>query len=124
MLEELTRFLADRHIQAGVILGIGAIRDVTIGAYVSRRGEYAKVELDGEWELLSFNATVALVDSTPFVHPHVVLGDEKANVKGGHLFEARVAVTGEFTILGTPIPVSREMDPDVGLKLWRFDEDD
>jgi hypothetical protein len=120
VLAALTGYAAEHGIGAGTIQGIGAVEDVVIGAYSSESWAYSKVALEGEWELLSFQATVALLDGEPFVHPHVVLGDAGGRVRGGHLFEARVAVTGEFTLLSADVRVTREMDERVGLKLWRF----
>jgi predicted DNA-binding protein with PD1-like motif len=124
VLEELTGYLARRCIGAGLVHGIGAVTDVQVGAYVSATSRYEKVSLEGEWELLSFQGTVALLDGEPFVHPHVVLSDAGAGVRGGHLFAARIAVTGEFTIIEAAVPVSRRLVEDVGLKLWSFDAPD
>jgi predicted DNA-binding protein with PD1-like motif len=120
VLGRLTAYLEERGIAAGTITGIGALTGVTLGAYLPAQKRYEKVRLEGDWELLGLQATVALLDGRPFIHPHVVLGDATAGVRGGHLFEAVVAVTGEFTIRAADVDVSREMDPDVGLKLWRF----
>jgi len=124
VLEELAGYLARRSIGAGVVLGIGAVEGVTVGAFLPSESRYEKVSLDGAWELLSFQGTVAMLDGAPFIHPHVVVSNERAEVRGGHLFEARVAVTGEFTILEASIPVSRRLVEDVGLKLWSFDGSD
>ncbi len=122
VLAELTGYLERCSIEAGIVHGIGAVDDVIVGAYLTAESRYEKVSLDGEWELLSFQGTVALLDGVPFVHPHVVLSNARAQVRGGHLFAARVAVTGEFTIFEAGIPVSRQLVEDVGLKLWSFDE--
>jgi len=121
VIERLTAYLADRGIGSGTVTGIGAVRDVEVGAFVTAEERYERVRLEGEWELVSFQGTVALLDGRPFVHPHVVLGNAAAEVRGGHLFAATIAVTGEFTIRDAGVRVTRELDPDVGLKLWRFD---
>ena len=120
VLGRLTGYLEEQGIQAGTIGGIGAVSGVTLGAYLPAEERYDEVRLEGDFELLSFQATIAMLDGKPFIHPHVVLGDAAARVRGGHLFEARVAVTGEFTIRAEDVDVRREMDPDLGLKLWRF----
>ncbi|MBW2261577.1 MAG: DNA-binding protein [Deltaproteobacteria bacterium] len=124
VLVELTGYLARQCIGAGIVHGIGAVDGVVVGAYLPAASRYEKVSLEGEWELLSFQGTVALLDGAPFVHPHVVLSNARAEVRGGHLFAARVAVTGEFTILEAGITVSRQLVEEVGLKLWSFDDPD
>ncbi len=124
VLSTLAAYMEQSAVRSGIVWGIGAVKDVTIGAFVSGNGQYVKTDLGGEWELLSFNGTVSMLDGRPFVHPHVVLGDAQGNVRGGHLFGAKVAVTGEFVILPARIGVSREPDLDTGLRLWRFVDTD
>ena len=124
VLGELTGYLDRRSVGSGVVLGIGAVDRVVVGAYLSVESRYEKVGLDGEWELLSLQGTVAMLDGAPFVHTHVVLSDARAATRGGHLFAARVAVTVELTIIEAGIPVSRQLVGDVGLKLWSFDAGD
>jgi predicted DNA-binding protein with PD1-like motif len=120
VLGSLVAFLDERSISSGTVTGIGAVGDVEVGAYLSAEARYEKTRLEGEWELVGFTGTIALVDGKPSVHPHVVLGNARAEVRGGHLFGARIAVTGEFEIREAGIAVSRELDPAIGLKLWRF----
>lgn len=124
VLAVLTGYCERRSIGSGSVQGIGAVENVVVGAWVRSRNLYEKVRLDGEWELLSFQGTVAMLDAKPFVHPHVVLGNAGAEVRGGHLFGATIAVTGEFTIRESGIAVSRRMVDEVGLKLYHFDEPD
>ena len=120
VIEALTRYCADRGILSATATGIGAVRDVEVGAFVCRTGAYEKVTLPGEWELLSLDATISRVDGGPFVHAHAVLGNAAAETRGGHLFSARVTVTAEMAIRETGIAVSREKDEASGLRLWRF----
>lgn len=116
----LASYCGVHRIESGTIVGIGAVEGVEVGAYASAGRRYEKVALEGEWELVSFVGTVALLDGKPFVHPHVVVSNARAEVRGGHLFAARISVTGEFAIHEAGIGLSRELVEEVGLKLWRF----
>ena len=62
---------------------------------------------------------MALVEGQPFVHAHVVLGQRDLRAVGGHLVEARVAVTVEVFVDVMEGEVQREQDPEVRLKLLR-----
>ena len=93
-----TQFCIDNEIQNGQISGIGAIKDVELGAYVLEEQEYIVYNVKEIWELTSYQANIQLKDGEPFNHAHINISDHKMNVKGGHLFEATVAAVGEFVL--------------------------
>jgi len=123
VLATLTGLCRERGIRGATLQGIGAIEEVEIGAYVPSDRSYARVRLDGAWELLSLQGNVATKGGDPFIHAHVILGDREGRVRGGHLFRARVAVTGEVAITELGAGIVRLPDPDVGLDLWDLGED-
>ena len=64
---------------------------------------------------------VARVDGKPFIHCHAVLSGIKEGTEnqpiGGHVFEAKVAVTLEVHLTAYEGSVERALDNDIGLKL-------
>ena len=61
---------------------------------------------------------IAQVDGAPFIHVHAVLTDMLKNDSiGGHVFEAKVAVTLEVHLVAFNEKITREMDDEIGLKL-------
>jgi predicted DNA-binding protein with PD1-like motif len=119
--EEIHRALVDlagkRGWKGGVITGIGAVEEVEVGFYHLDRREYEHRSLPGIHELLSLTGNLSLKDGKPFLHAHVVLMGMDFQVSGGHLFRARIAVTGEFSLSQTDLRVQRLPEESVGLPL-------
>jgi predicted DNA-binding protein with PD1-like motif len=47
----------------------------------------------------------------------MTISDEECRAFGGHLFSAQIHATGEITILDFGLPVSRQLNQEIGLKL-------
>ena len=54
-------------------------------------------------------------DEEPFIHAHINISDHDLTVKGGHLFEAKVAVVGEFILWNINSSGTRVFNPGIGL---------
>jgi len=120
VIASLSAYLGRARILGGAVVGLGAVADAEIGCYDPERREYDRRRIPETRELLSFVGTISRLDGRPFLHAHVVLGAPDHSVLGGHLFEARVAITGEFVIQAAAIASERQYDEDTGLKLLRF----
>jgi hypothetical protein len=116
----LCAYVGRAKILGGSIVGLGAVDHSEIGYFDPVRRAYDRTLVPETRELLSLTGTISRLDGQPFVHAHVTLGAPDHSVLGGHLFEARVAVTGEFVIHEAAVPSSRVLDQDTGLKLLRF----
>ena len=115
IMHTLTQFCKDHSINNAQISGIGAVKDIEIGAYDLNSKEYITHKFIDIWELTSFQANVMLKDGNPFVHSHINISDRECNSKGGHLFEATVAVVGEFILRKINLNQKRKLDPNIGL---------
>ena len=115
IMETLTRFCKNNKIYNAQVSGIGAIKDIELGAYDLENKEYIIKNFNDTWELTSFQANVLLKDNEPFIHAHITVSDHSLIVKGGHLFEARVAAVGEFILRKINTNGKRELDPNIGL---------
>ncbi len=120
VLETLTDFCSTRKINNGQVFGIGAIKDVELGAYDPETKQYTRKVFAGSYELISFQGNIMLLDGEPFIHAHVTIGDHDCKIKGGHLFAAIVAAVGEFIVLPLTGDARREPDPDIGLATWKL----
>ena len=116
----LTQFCIDNEIQNGQISGIGAIKDIELGAYVLEEQEYIVYNVKEIWELTSYQANIQLKDGEPFIRAHINISDHKMNGKGGHLFEATVAAVGEFVLRKINTDGKRVLDPEIGLATMCF----
>jgi predicted DNA-binding protein with PD1-like motif len=98
VMQTLTNFCIEKGIYSAQISGIGAVRNVDIGAYDISNKDYIHRIFENILELLSFQGNVAIKDGEPFLHAHITLGTHDMEVYGGHLFEMEVAAVGEFII--------------------------
>ena len=115
IMQTLTAFCTENDILNGQLSGIGAIKDIEIGAYILEEKKYVKEVFSDTWELSSLQGNILLKDNDPFIHAHVTISDHHFNAKGGHLFEATVAVAGEFIIRKINLSTKREYDQNIGL---------
>ena len=111
----LTQFCIDHQIINGQISGIGAIKEIELGSYDLKNQKYITHKRDETWELTSYQANIQLKDEEPFIHAHINISDHDLTVKGGHLFEAKVAVVGEFILRNINSSGKRVFNPEIGL---------
>ncbi len=105
---------------AGFVSGIGAIKDIEIGAYDLPRKEYVRKNFTDVFELSSLQGNFVRLEGKPFFHLHGVISDHSLETKAGHFFSFRVAATVEIKIRVFNQEVTREQDDEIGLKLLSF----
>lgn len=115
LVASLTGALRQHEIKGGFLSGLGALTDVELGYYYLHKRDYLRKTFREEYELIALAGNVALKDGKPFVHVHAVLGDDKFQAFGGHLFEAVSAVTAEVSVSPFPFSPVRLPNDDVGL---------
>jgi predicted DNA-binding protein with PD1-like motif len=98
---------------------IGAFREVTLGYFDWESKKYKHIPVQEQVEVLSLIGDVALEDSEPKVHAHVVVGRSDGSTRGGHLIEARVRPTLEVILTESPAHLRKYHDPESGLALIR-----
>jgi len=111
----LTEFL--RGFGSAVFSGIGAVEQTTLGYYDLARREYSRREYPGSMELVSLTGNLAWADDQPIVHTHAVIAGPDCVAHGGHLFAARISVTGEVMVWTSDERRQRALDDATGLKL-------
>ncbi|MDY6906093.1 MAG: PPC domain-containing DNA-binding protein [Thermodesulfobacteriota bacterium] len=113
-------FCKTNDIQAGTVSIIGAVSSATLGVYDQAQQVYVTWQVEGALEILSCTGNISLKDGVPFLHAHILLGDEKGNVTGGHLFSETVVFAGEIEITElTGASFERGYDDTTGLMLWQ-----
>jgi len=94
--------LADKHrIKSGVFLGcIGMWRDTELCFFDLKLKKYFRTSFKKPLELVSLQGNIGKKDNGErVVHCHVVLGDTKYRLVGGHFSKATVHVCNEVFIL-------------------------
>ncbi len=121
VLSSITDFCKRKGILSGSFRAIGALEHSKIGYYDLSKKAYGNRDYPGAMEVASMTGNIAQVDGQPFVHCHAVLsgiapGTENQPV-GGHVFEAKVAVTLEVHLVAFNENIARTLDGGIGLKL-------
>ncbi len=121
LLESLHRVVENLGISLGRIEGIGALERATIGYYDQILHEYKWIEIEDSLEVLSLQGNISIKDGSPFVHAHLVLGNERGRCLGGHAGEGCRVFAFEYIIFPFAGGVlERSLDKDTGLYLWRI----
>jgi predicted DNA-binding protein with PD1-like motif len=117
----LTGFLAEKDIRGGTVTGIGALVNHTVGYYDLETKEYLKRTFEENMEMGNLTGTIGTVDGSPFLHAHVTVSGPELIAFTGHLVKGEVAVTAELFVTDYGVELPREMDEDIGLKLFRWE---
>ncbi len=120
VVEVLTNFCKGHNILNGYISGIGAVKNVELGAYDSSTKAYIKRTFKETYELISYQGNIMLLDDKPFIHAHITIGNHNMELFGGHLFSMNIAVVGEFIIQHIDGNSKRTFDDEIGLATWNL----
>jgi predicted DNA-binding protein with PD1-like motif len=117
VIEGLLAFARENEISAGHFTAIGALSDVVLGYLDWEKKDYEQIPLSEQVEVLSLVGDLALKDSAPQVHAHVVVGRRDGTAHGGHLIQGHVRPTLEVVLHEAPEHLRRKLDPNTGLAL-------
>jgi predicted DNA-binding protein with PD1-like motif len=117
----VTAFLEDRGIRGGFVTGLGAVKNIQLAYYDLEKKEYLKRSFEEVMELGSLVGSIGTADDKPFLHAHATVCGPELVAFTGHLVSAEVAVTAELIVADFGVPLPRELDEAVGLRLYRFE---
>ena len=117
VVEQLLSFARDNDLRGSSFTAIGAFSDVTVAFFDRQTKDYLPIRIDEQVEVLSLIGNIALTDSGPKVHAHVVIGKSDGTAYGGHLLEAHVWPTLEVVLTEWPTHPQRKIDEETGLPL-------
>ena len=119
LIASIEDFCIESSIQMATFSIIGAVSSATIGAYDQKQQVYVTYTENMPMEVVTCVGNVSLKDQAPVIHAHIVLGDERGKIIGGHLFSETVLYAGEMDLqelIGKPL--ERVYDRTTGLFLW------
>ncbi len=113
-------FCRKENLTLGSLSGLGAVDSAKLGLYSIEKQEYIVNEFKGEYEITSLVGNITAKDGVPYIHMHMTISDITGAVVGGHLSEARVAVTCEIVIQTAEGTIERAPDPVIGINMMVF----
>ncbi|MCD4657950.1 MAG: DNA-binding protein [Planctomycetes bacterium] len=117
IMKTLTEYVIEHNLKAGVIKGIGALKDITIGYYNLEKKDYMRRSISPSCELLNFLGNISQVEHKHFIHAHVILTKPDFTLEGGHLFYGIVSVTAEIYIYPLEHEINRFFNDELKLNL-------
>ena len=118
--ESLMQIVQRENIRSGRIQAIGATTHAVVAYYDQNTKKYNPIELPGGMEILGLNGNVSMRDGKPFVHVHILLGDQQGKVFGGHLLPGTKLFACEVFIEEYDgEELVREQNEATGLHLWK-----
>ena len=118
IIEQLGKVMVEHNIRLGKVSGIGACDLVTIGNFDIKTKEYHKETIVGSFEITSLLGNISQMNSEPYLHLHITLGDREMRLRGGHLNHGRISATAEIVIDIYDGQIDRFKDEQSGLNLW------
>lgn len=120
IVETLKSFCSNQQIKLGQVNGIGAINKATIGLFDIENKEFHSSELTGSYEIITLTGNISTKDGKTYPHLHINVADVQHKTYGGHLSSAIISATGEIIIDAIEGQVDRELNEDIGLNLFKF----
>ena len=109
------------NIKLASVSALGASDNFTVGVYNVEEKKYYSNHFEGQFEIVSLTGTINTMNGEFYTHIHFSAGNDKGEVFGGHLNEARVSATCEMIIDVINGEVDRFKDEEVtGLNLFKF----
>ena len=103
------------------VSGIGAIDDFSVGVFDLNKSDYDRMHYSGNHEINALMGDLTTKDGQPYLHLHITCTGPGGKVVGGHLFEAKISLTGEIFIQTVSGKADRRFDPSVGINKIVFD---
>jgi predicted DNA-binding protein with PD1-like motif len=122
VIASLTDFVRRKRIKSGWLLGLGAVDNAVLGVYDLKRRKYDKRTFKPIHELINLTGDISWLDKDPALHVHAVIADHALKTSGGHLFEARCAITVEVMLTPWTKKALRKSDAITGLNLLALED--
>lgn len=103
------------------VSGIGAVDNFSVGVFDLDKSDYDRIRYTGNHEINALMGDLTTKDGQPYLHLHITCTGPGGKVVGGHLFEAKISLTGEIFIQTVCGKADRRFDPSVGINKIVFD---
>lgn len=119
----LRRVAQEQQLAAANFTAIGAFSEVMLGFFSFEKGDYKRIPLHEQVEVLSLIGGVTLAEGETQVHAHIVVGKSDGTAHGGHLLSGIVRPTLEVILVESPAHLIRKRDAATGLLLIDLDKE-
>ena len=111
----------ENGVKLGLVSGIGATDDFTVGRFDLSAKRYDEIHRTGAHEIVSLLGNITTMNGEYYAHLHLAAADGEGQMTGGHLNRAVISATGEITVTILDGEVDRVRDEAIGINLWKLD---
>lgn len=108
------------QIKLGSITALGSVNDFTVGVFDTEEKQFYPNKFQGAFEITNLFGTITTKDGEYYAHLHMMVGDKKGQVFGGHLIEGTIAATCEMIITIMDGTVEREYKEEFQTNMVKF----
>lgn len=116
--ESMVDLCRKEGITNAAVRGIGSVDSPKLAHYRKDSQKFTEKQLEGIFEISSFEGNIALIDEEPTLHAHVVVSDEQMQAFAGHLIQGTCSATAELFVHRLDSKLTKELNPEIGLKVW------
>ena len=121
ILASLTALCRKEDIRLASVDALGAVDHAIVSVYDVPTKTFFRKEFNEAMEISNLCGTVSRKDGEVYIHLHATLCDTNLAAHGGHANELRVSATCEMVVRTIPGKVSRQLNENIGLNLFKFD---
>ncbi|MBM4273325.1 MAG: DNA-binding protein [Deltaproteobacteria bacterium] len=120
LLASLEQICESQKIKLGEVRAIGAVGHARLAHYDQIGQKYKYIDLRKPLNILSLMGNISLQNGKPYIHAHLILGDDQGQVIGGHLAPGTSVFVCEYVIQEylTAEPLVGQKDQATGLYFW------
>lgn len=122
IVESLSDFVNNQHIQAGEVTGIGAVNEATLRFFTPSTKSYVDKTFKEQMEVTNISGNVSEVEGKPMLHLHITLGREDYTALAGHLLDAKIRGAAEFIFYPLNTKIVKTKNEEVGLNFYDFEK--
>jgi len=117
IIASLVKFATEEDVKSASFSGLGAVGGLKYGYFDINDREYKVAEESISLEIVNLTGNLARIEGEPIVHAHISVGFPDMSVRGGHLVEGVISITGEIFIRTYDADIERAEEERFGLKL-------
>ncbi|MBR3770711.1 MAG: DNA-binding protein [Clostridium sp.] len=108
------------QIKLGSVNALGSVNDFTVGVFDTEEKKFYPNQFIGAYEITNLFGTITTKDGEYYSHLHMMVGDKKGQVFGGHLIQGVIAATCEMIITIMDGSVEREYKEEFQTNMVKF----
>jgi predicted DNA-binding protein with PD1-like motif len=117
---QLEALCKKENIALASVSALGAVDHALVSVYDVPNKVFCRKEFNEPMEISALIGSVSQKEGQVYLHLHVTLCDTNCAAHGGHANELRVSATTEMILHTIPGTVERQLDPEIGLNLFKF----